>query len=162
MIVGVVLAGWLLFGIFTSSIPWLSSATFAFASSLIASVSWVDDIRSLPARVRFAVQSLGAILAMMTFGLWETLTLPGVSAISLGWLGLPVTFLWIVGMTNAYNFMDGIDGIAGSQALVSGIGWALLGWLTGLPILSSLGLLVAASSLGFLVHNWSPARIFER
>ena len=160
VIVGVVLAGWLLFGIFTPSAPWLTVATFALASSLIAAVSWVDDIRSLPARVRFGVQSLGAVLAMMSFGLWETLTVPGLGAIPLGWLGLPVTFVWIVGLTNAYNFMDGIDGIAGSQALVAGIGWALLGWLSGLPILSVLGLLVAASSLGFLVHNWSPARIF--
>jgi UDP-GlcNAc:undecaprenyl-phosphate/decaprenyl-phosphate GlcNAc-1-phosphate transferase len=160
VIVGVVLAGWLLYGIFTPSVPWLTLATFAFASSLIAAISWADDIRSLPARVRFAVQSLGAILAMMSFGLWETLTVPGLGAIPLGWLGLPVTFLWIVGVTNAYNFMDGIDGIAGSQALVAGIGWALLGWLSGLPILSVLGLLVAANSLGFLMHNWSPARIF--
>jgi UDP-N-acetylmuramyl pentapeptide phosphotransferase/UDP-N-acetylglucosamine-1-phosphate transferase len=160
VIVGVVLAGWLLFGIFTPSVSWVTSATFAFASSLIAAVSWVDDIRSLPARVRFAVQSLGAILAIVAFGLWETLTVPGLAAIPLSWLGLPVTFLWIVGVTNAYNFMDGIDGIAGSQALVGGIGWALLGWLTGLPIVSALGLLVAASSLGFLMHNWSPARIF--
>jgi len=160
VIVGVVLAGWLLFEIFTASVPWVTTATFALASCLIAAVSWVDDIRTLQAGVRFAVQSLSAILAMMSFGLWETLTLPGLGAIPLGWLGLPVTFLWIVGMTNAYNFMDGIDGIAGSQALVAGIGWALLGWLSGLPILSVLGLLVAASSLGFLVHNWSPARIF--
>jgi UDP-N-acetylmuramyl pentapeptide phosphotransferase/UDP-N-acetylglucosamine-1-phosphate transferase len=155
-----VLAGWLLLGIFTPSVPWVTSATFAFTSSLIAAVSWVDDIRSLPARVRFAVQSLAAALAMISFGHWETLAVPGVGAIPLGWLGLPVTFLWIVGMTNAYNFMDGIDGIAGSQALVAGIGWALLGWLMGLPILSPLGFLMAASSLGFLVHNWPPARIF--
>jgi UDP-N-acetylmuramyl pentapeptide phosphotransferase/UDP-N-acetylglucosamine-1-phosphate transferase len=160
VIVAVVLAGWLLFEVFTSFAPWLTSATVAFACSLIAAVSWVDDIRSLPARVRFAVQSLAAILGMMSFGFWEKLTVPGVGAIPLGWLGLPLTFLWIVGLTNAYNFMDGIDGIAGSQALVAGIGWALLGWLSGLPILSMLGLLVAASSLGFLMHNWSPARIF--
>ena len=159
-IVGVVLAGWVLFEIFNPSVPWVTSATFAFASCLIAAVSWVDDIRSLPARVRFAVQSLGAILAMVSFGVWETLTIPGLGAIPLGWLGLPVTFLWIVGVTNAYNFMDGIDGIAGSQALVAGMGWAFLGWLSGVPFISVLGLLVAASSLGFLVHNWSPARIF--
>lgn len=160
VIVGVVLAGWLLFEIFTPSVSWVTSATFAFASSLVAAVSWIDDVRSLPARVRFAVHGLGAILAMMSYGYWETLTVPGVGAIPLGWLGLPVTFLWVVGVTNAYNFMDGIDGIAGSQALVAGIGWALIGWLSGLPIISVLGLLVAASSLGFLMHNWSPARIF--
>ena len=68
--------------------------------------------------------------------------------------------MWIVGLTNAYNFMDGIDGIAGVQAVVAGLGWLLLGGLAGLPALGALGLLTAASSLGFLIHNWPPARIF--
>ena len=79
---------------------------------------------------------------------------------SLGRLGLIITFLWIVGLTNAYNFMDGIDGIAGGQAVVAGLGWAGLGYLTDQPLIGLLGLLLAASSLGFLGHNWPPARIF--
>jgi UDP-N-acetylmuramyl pentapeptide phosphotransferase/UDP-N-acetylglucosamine-1-phosphate transferase len=68
--------------------------------------------------------------------------------------------IWIVGLTNAYNFMDGSDGIAGAQALVAGASWACLGWLAGLPTLAGLGLLLAGGSLGFLLHNWPPARIF--
>jgi UDP-N-acetylmuramyl pentapeptide phosphotransferase/UDP-N-acetylglucosamine-1-phosphate transferase len=68
--------------------------------------------------------------------------------------------LWIVGLTNAYNFMDGIDGIAGGQALVAGLGWALLGTVAGAPIVGGLGTLVSCSSLGFLLHNWYPAGIF--
>ena len=79
---------------------------------------------------------------------------------SLGWLGLIITFLWIVGLTNAYNFMDGIDGIAGGQAVVAGMGWAVLGWLTVQPLVGLMGVLLAAASLGFLGHNWPPARIF--
>ena len=77
-----------------------------------------------------------------------------------GWLGVPLAFFWVVGLTNAYNFMDGIDGLAGSQAVIAGVGWAGLGWLRGEPLVSLLGLLVAGSSLGFLLHNWPPARIF--
>jgi UDP-N-acetylmuramyl pentapeptide phosphotransferase/UDP-N-acetylglucosamine-1-phosphate transferase len=160
VVVGVVLAGWVLFGMFTSMVSGAALASYALACAVIAAVSWKDDVSSLSARVRFGVHTLGAVLAMLAFGFWDSLMVPGLGEVPLGWFGLPVTFVWIVGMTNAYNFMDGIDGIAGSQALVAGLGWAVLGWLIGLPTLSVLGLLVAASSLGFLVHNWSPARIF--
>jgi UDP-N-acetylmuramyl pentapeptide phosphotransferase/UDP-N-acetylglucosamine-1-phosphate transferase len=65
-----------------------------------------------------------------------------------------------VGLTNAYNFMDGTDGIAACQALAAGLGWALLGWQGGVPIVAGIGLLIACGSLGFLIHNWPPARIF--
>jgi UDP-N-acetylmuramyl pentapeptide phosphotransferase/UDP-N-acetylglucosamine-1-phosphate transferase len=78
----------------------------------------------------------------------------------LGWLGLILIFFWIVGLTNSYNFMDGIDGIAGGQAVVAGLGWAIFGWLGNDPLVCALGMLMAACSLGFLGHNWPPARIF--
>ena len=63
-------------------------------------------------------------------------------------------------MINAYNFMDGIDGIAGSQAVVAGAGWFILGVLADVPAVAGLGLVLAASSIGFLIHNWHPASIF--
>ena len=81
--------------------------------------------------------------------------------LTIGWLvGGIITFLWIVGLTNAYNFMDGIDGIAGGQAVVAGLGWATIGWLNNVPLVFALGLFICASSLGFLGHNWPPAHIF--
>ena len=94
---------------------------------LIAGVSWLDDLRSLPNRVRFAAHSLGAILVISALAIGASSNLPCSAPCRLGWLGLIITFLWIVGLTNAYNFMDGIDGIAGGQAVVAGIGWAVLG-----------------------------------
>ncbi len=127
---------------------------------LIAGVSWLDDLRSLPNRVRFAAHGLGAILAILAFGYWRVVSIPLVGPLDLGVLGLLITFIWIAGLTNAYNFMDGIDGIAGGQAVVAGLGWAVLGWLSGQLLVGILGLLLAASSLGFLGHNWPPARIF--
>lgn len=127
---------------------------------LIAGVSWLDDMGSLPNRLRFAAHSLGAIFVILTFDYWRFVNIPFAGPFDLGWLMLPITFVWIVGLTNAYNFMDGIDGIAGGQAVAAGIGWAVLGWLTGQPLVSILGLLLAATNLGFLGHNWPPARIF--
>ena len=70
-----------------------------------------------------------------------------------------MTWFWIVGLTNAYNFMDGSDGLAGTQAVIAAVGWAGLGWMASSPLVASLSLLLAAASLGFLLHNWPPARI---
>lgn len=139
---------------------WSGLLAYSLGAGLISVVSWLDDLHSLSNRLRFACHSLGAVLALVSFGSWHTVTLPWLGPLPLGWLGVPITFLWIVGLTNAYNFMDGIDGIAGGQAVVAGVGWCLLGWQAALPAVTALGMLLAASSLGFLCHNWPPARIF--
>lgn len=133
---------------------------YAAGAFLVAGVSWLDDLRSLARSIRFAVHLLGAMVAIAGFGYWSTLALPLLGTVALGWWGAVITAVWIVGLTNAFNFMDGTDGIAAGQALVAGLGWALLGWKAGYPLLGGLGLLVAGSSLGFLTHNWPPARIF--
>ncbi len=63
-------------------------------------------------------------------------------------------------MTNAYNFMDGIDGLAGLQAVTAGAGWSLVGLFAQNPTLEFYGAVLACSSLGFLIHNWQPAKVF--
>jgi len=146
----------------------LSSPTFAWramtaltlGSLLIAGVSWLDDMRPVSFLVRLLVHAVGAGVAMAGIGTIHAIGMPAGMHLSLGWLGLPLTLVWIVGLTNAYNFMDGIDGISGGQALVAGLGWAVLGWIGGQPLVGGMGLLIAAASLGFLGHNWPPARIF--
>ena len=158
-IVIVCIAGWLFYAYLGTGV-WRTLLPFSIGALLIAGISWLDDLRSLPNWLRFSVHSVVAALALINFGYWDTLSLPLFGELNLGRLGIPITFVWIVGLINAYNFMDGIDGIAGGQAVVAGIGWALLGWITHQPLVTVIGLLLAASSLGFLVHNWSPARIF--
>jgi len=135
-------------------------AAFSLAAALIAWVSWRDDLRPLPNRVRFGAHAAGALMVILFVGYWRSVELPLLPTFPLGWLGVPLTFLWLAGLTNAYNFMDGIDGLAGGQAVVGGLGWLALGQLVGLPLVSLMGVLVAGSSLGFLGHNWPPARIF--
>jgi UDP-N-acetylmuramyl pentapeptide phosphotransferase/UDP-N-acetylglucosamine-1-phosphate transferase len=159
-IVLVVLVGWLV-ALSLSRDSWESTdLIYVIGAAFIAVVSWLDDLRSLSNRVRFGTHMLAALLVIGAFGYWTNMTVPIVGSLRLGLLGLPITFLWIVGLTNAYNFMDGIDGIAGGQAVVAGLGWAILGWLTAQPLVGVLGVLLAAASLGFLGHNWPPARIF--
>lgn len=157
-IVVVTLAGWLIFD-WTVSGYW-PVLPYVFGAMLIAVISWLDDLKSMPTLVRLAVHGAAALLAIRSFGYWHTTSIPLLNELDLGWIGLPLTFLWIVGLTNAYNFMDGVDGIAGLQAVVVGIGWALLGWVGDQPHLSAMGLIIAGASLGFLAHNWPPARIF--
>ncbi len=127
---------------------------------IIAGVSYRDDLHSLSYWIRFAVHIIVAGLVVIGIGYWRILQLPFIGQLSLGWLGLPLTFLWIVGLINAYNFMDGIDGIAGGQGVIAGLGWAILGWISGQFLIVGIGLVLAASCMGFLGHNWSPARIF--
>ena len=127
---------------------------------VIAYLGWRDDVHSLSTRVRFAVQGLVAAVSIYGLGYAREVTIPLVGELQLGAFGVVITFLWIVGLTNAYNFMDGIDGIAGGVALAGGLGWMMLATQANIPFAFWVALAIAASSLGFLGHNWSPAKIF--
>lgn len=118
---------------------------------LVAGVSFLDDLRPLPASWRLATHLVGALL----------LTAVGVQDDGIGLvLALPLAFGWVALVTNAYNFMDGIDGIAGGQAVVAGVGYALAGSLVGNPLVATAGLLLAAAAAGFLLRNLPPAHVF--
>lgn len=130
---------------------------------VIAWLGWRDDTHSLSPKVRFAIQGIVAIVSIYGFGYFESVTIPLFGVLHLGVVGIVITFLWIVGLTNAYNFMDGIDGIAGGVAFAGGLGWVMLS--SNIDYLANsfvfwIGLAMAAGSLGFLGHNWPPAKIF--
>ncbi len=127
---------------------------------LVAAISYVDDIRPLSATARFPIHILAATTVAVSVGYWSEIALPGGPVLPLGVLGLPLTCLWIVGVTNIYNFMDGIDGIAGSQAVIAGVAWMFVGTMKSMPPIPIIGGLIAAAAAGFLIHNWPPARIF--
>ena len=117
----------------------------------MASVSFVDDLHPLPAIPRLLTHGLGAVL----------LTLAGVQERELTLLvALPLAFVWIALVTNVYNFMDGIDGLAATQAIVAGAALALAGSIVSNPLIAIGGGLLAAASAGFLVYNLPPARLF--
>ena len=145
---------------FTSEMGWNRSLVYLISGAIIAWLGWRDDISSLSARVRFAVQGLVAAVSIYGLGYFKTVTIPLFGELHLGIVGVIITFLWIIGLTNAYNFMDGIDGIAGGVALAGGLGWMMLAANMNNIFVFWIALAVAASSLGFLGHNWSPAKIF--
>lgn len=146
-----------------SEADWKRSLVYLLCGLVIAFLGWRDDLHSLSPRVRFAVQGLVAAASIWGLGYFDSVTIPLFGKLQLGIVGIVITFLWIVGLTNAYNFMDGIDGMAGGVAFAAGLGWALL--TANIAYLANsfvfwIALAIAASSLGFLVHNWQPAKIF--
>jgi UDP-N-acetylmuramyl pentapeptide phosphotransferase/UDP-N-acetylglucosamine-1-phosphate transferase len=133
---------------------------FIAGALLVATVSLLDDLGHVRCHIRLGIHGAAAIIFIAGYAYWQTLMLPVVGTVTLGVFGVVLTFFWIVGLTNAYNFIDGLDGLAAGQAVAAGLGWAALGRFTGHPVLENIGLLLAASSLGFLIHNWHPATIF--
>jgi UDP-N-acetylmuramyl pentapeptide phosphotransferase/UDP-N-acetylglucosamine-1-phosphate transferase len=127
---------------------------------LMAMVGFVDDVRSLSAAIRLVAQIFAAGLMAVGMGAWQTIVWPGFFHVDLAWAAVPFTILLVAGFTNAYNFMDGVDGIAGSQAVVAGVGWLGAGYAIQDPLLAAAGAVIAAASLGFLFFNWPPASVF--
>jgi len=133
---------------------------YLVCGAIIAWLGWRDDIHSLSPRVRFMIQGIAAAASIWWLGYFKAVTIPMFAELQLGVVGILITFLWIIGLTNAYNFMDGIDGMAGGVALSAGIGWMWLASNMDNPFAFWVAFAITASSLGFLGHNWSPAKIF--
>jgi Fuc2NAc and GlcNAc transferase len=144
---------YLVFGYFSGTTNWY----FILGSSLIAFISWLDDLVSINSLWRFLVHGISALLVI--FGV-------GVFSFDVGflndsrWILYLLTYLWIVWLTNAYNFMDGIDGIAATQAITAGIGWCIFAFLADVPSILMFSAVLVATNVGFIFHNWSPAKIF--
>ena len=134
--------------------------SFIFGALGVATISWLDDLFSISSGWRFLVHFLAAITVIFYIGFFQNIYVPLLGDVKLGFWGAILTLLWIIWLTNAFNFMDGIDGIAGLEAGIAGIGWLIVGKILGLEETGLVGGIVGFSSLGFLVHNWQPAKIF--
>lgn len=136
-------------------------AVLVGCGAVVALVSLVDDLRTLPTGMRFLVHFgvAGAAVGLFPPG-GLGLELPVIGAALGPWLTAAIVFVWVVGLLNAFNFMDGIDGIAGVQAAVAGVAWGVAGTLLATPVTAAAGWVLAGASVGFLRHNWHPATIF--
>ncbi|MEV4457631.1 MraY family glycosyltransferase [Microbispora sp. NPDC049633] len=111
----------------------------------------IDDLIPLPPPTRLAVQALAAGVVVVS----------GVVAPLTGsWLDLPITVLWIVVVTNSFNLLDNMDGALGGITTASAALLAAESFVYGWPALGLVLAALSAASLGFLLHNWAPARIF--
>ena len=134
------------------------SCVFLFALSMFV-LGFVDDLMDLSPLFRFLVQIVSVSLALRALS-------PIFSGIPLGMRVLPGTFwipvgaVWSIWMLNLYNFMDGIDGLAGGEAALASSFFFLIFAYYGQPGWAAANLVVAAASMGFLVFNWPPAKVF--
>ena len=159
IVVATLLAPLIAGGLVSGHVP-KAVAAWLLGGAAVALTGWVDDVRSVSSRTRLVLQLAAAVVLLAAAGCWSELELPALGRVTLGWVGCALAVLWIVGMTNAYNFMDGIDGIAAGQAVVAGLAWAVLGHHAEVAGVSAIGVGMALSGAGFLLHNRPPARIF--
>lgn len=130
------------------------------AGTLVATVGFMDDHGGLPARWRLLIHLVSAALVVWALGEPMRLDL-GMGQVNLGWLAYPLSVLGIVWVLNLTNFMDGIDGLAGGQAvLASGVVAVFVLCCAQSPAMAWPVALLSCSALGFLVWNFPPARIF--
>ena len=141
-------------------LPWAHVWAMIGGGVLVAAIGFADDHRHLPRRWRLLGHVAAAIWALAWIGGLPQLHVFGTTT-DLGWVGHLLAALYVVWVINLTNFMDGIDGIAATEAVTVGACGALLFTLAvplGLEWIEPL-LLVAAAA-GFLVWNWPPAKIF--
>jgi Fuc2NAc and GlcNAc transferase len=125
----------------------------------VALVGWWDDRVGLSAVARLVVQVAAAAGAVLLLDGLPRIRL-GSTELALGSLGTPLAILGIVWSTNLYNFMDGIDGLAATEAIQVGFFGALVAAVNGDRELAIVAAAIGAGALGFLWWNWFPARIF--
>jgi UDP-N-acetylmuramyl pentapeptide phosphotransferase/UDP-N-acetylglucosamine-1-phosphate transferase len=135
----------------------LPGAEVLGGAALIAMLGFLDDRLDLNSGLRFLVQIGAAVLVAWPSGGLKVFPLPPPLDVATGGLAVPLGVVWIVGVVNIYNFLDGIDGYAGGQGFLAGLG--LFAFVPALPQ-GGFGLLIAGACLGFLIHNWHPAKIF--
>ncbi|MFT6723669.1 MAG: Fuc2NAc and GlcNAc transferase [Arenicella sp.] len=134
----------------TSLFTGLAVIVFAWAS-----LSWWDDKSDLTPKFRLLIQLVICILTVSAFG-WVTQIL----GLSLSWFGPLLSVVGLLWMANLYNFMDGLDGLAASQTIVASISLAFWFFMHQDLALALVCVVVGASSYGFLLLNWNPAKIF--
>ena len=133
-------------------------------ASIIVVLGVVDDMSPLRAYFKFCVQIFAALVAVFHGVVVQTLSNPNVFAESpywdLGWLSIPITVLWIVGITNAVNLIDGLDGLACGVSTISAISMLVIALLVSESDVALVMAALVGACLGFMPYNKNPAKMF--
>ncbi|HKJ89915.1 MAG TPA: glycosyltransferase family 4 protein, partial [Oceanipulchritudo sp.] len=125
----------------------------------VGMVSLMDDWIELPRLLRFGVHAMAAVALLWLYPSWQANGFPLLGEMSFLASAL-LLFIWVTGLVNAYNFMDGIDGIAAWQGISASVGWTLVFWMSGNPVEATAFLGLGLACLGFLCWNRPTAKIF--
>ncbi|MCB2192784.1 MAG: hypothetical protein KQI62_14535 [Deltaproteobacteria bacterium] len=140
-------AGWLALGARDDQ-----SLVLVGCASAMFVIGLIDDIFEMKAQVKFLAQLLVATVAVALGLSFDLLPWP--------WLNVPFTLLWLVGVTNAINILDNMDGLSSGVALSAGMILSLVAVLRGMPEVGLLSAALAGAAGGFLIYNFNPAKIF--
>ncbi|MHB2153649.1 sugar transferase [Calditrichota bacterium GD2] len=157
-LVGVFSAAWLLPEIYAELIQQFGG--ILLASVVIVALGVYDDLKGLSAGKKFFGQFLSATLIILSGCVIERISLPFAMDIELGWLAVPITYLWLIGVSNAVNLLDGLDGLAGGISAIASAVFAALAYLNGNFAFFIVNLALIGGILGFLKFNRHPATIF--
>ena len=133
-------------------------------SVIIVMLGILDDIFALPALPKFFVQIGAALIAVLEGNRIYLLSNPNIFSSDLywelGWLSIPITVLWIVGITNAVNLIDGLDGLACGVSTISSMTMLVIALIVAEPDVAILMGALSGACIGFLPYNLNPAKIF--
>lgn len=129
-------------------------------SCIVFLVGVLDDMFQLSAWIKLVGQIIAAAVAMYFGIIVHFVTNPFDGLVSLGMLSLPLTLLWIVGITNAINLIDGLDGLAGGVSAIAASTLAIVSLFRGQTEVSMVAFVLVAAIMGFLPYNFHPAKTF--
>ncbi|MGK7932344.1 MAG: glycosyltransferase family 4 protein [Microcystaceae cyanobacterium] len=132
----------------------------AFGAIAFFLLGLADDLFGLPAITRLILQMAIATITWQMGVRIEFLSIPFNGLIQIGWLSLPLTLFWLVGMVNAINWLDGLDGLAAGICGISAVVMLILSLFMEQPAAALIAAALAGGSLGFLRYNFNPAQIF--
>lgn len=128
---------------------------------IIVATGVVDDMREISAKAKLVGQLIAALIVIFVGGIQiEMITLPFVGELNFGLLSIPLTIIWIVGITNAINLIDGLDGLAAGVSTIALITLAVMAIIMNNMFVLAIAAILAAATIGFLFYNFHPAKIF--
>jgi UDP-GlcNAc:undecaprenyl-phosphate GlcNAc-1-phosphate transferase len=145
----------ILFSEFTLNNFWLATSLLGPAIAMGLIGLW-DDIKQLSPLSRFIGQTVAGVVVAMTFTISNNLGNPTGSTL----LDILISIIWVVGICNSINFFDNLDGGAAGTTAISAIALTLIAISSGQLLVASFSLVLAGATLGFLIWNKSPARIY--
>lgn len=167
---GVAIAAGLAFGAVAVALPmwgeWRGSVTgsgfiaLVLGTILVFLTGLVDDLIGISALKKLLMECLAAGFVVFSGWKFDVLGIPGGGAIELDGFSEILTLIWIVGVTNAINLIDGLDGLASGVVAIIGISFLTFSLVHHSPLAVIMTAAMVGGCLGFLPHNWEPARIF--
>ncbi len=132
-----------------------------FGGTLMMGVGLWDDIMAMRPRHKFLAQLVVSLVAVVMYGFTiDQLKVPHFGLVDFGWFAVPFSIFWYMGMVNAINFLDGLDGLVAGVTLISSLTMLVVSIWKGQYLVAITMAALAGSAAGFLPFNYNPARIF--